>query len=84
MLTLKVSTELFGFYPYVQTVNDRKTDVVLGSHFSSVFRRIDGQCDNADVRALELLLLAGEICELQITEGSPVTPVEEHNVPFLL
>jgi len=56
---------------------------VLFSHFSSIFLFINGQGDNTDMRLFELFLLATKICELQITEWSPVPPVEKHNIPFL-
>ncbi len=41
VLTIKVSTDLVGFFPHIQPVNDRKSELVLFNHFSSVFLLID-------------------------------------------
>ena len=83
ILTIKISIDLFGLFPHIQPVNDRKSDPVLFDHFSSVFLLIDRQRDDADTGIFELFLTSTKVCKLQITEGSPMTPIEKHNIPFL-
>ena len=39
--TIKVTTDLIGFFPHIQPVNYRKSEVVLFNHFSPVFFFID-------------------------------------------
>ncbi len=83
VLTIKISTNLFGFLPHIQPVNDRKYDLVLINHFPCVFLLIDRQCDDADIRLSELLLVSTEVCKLQITEGSPMSSIKKDYIPFL-
>ncbi len=83
ILTIKVSVDLLGLLPHIQPVNDRKSDLVPFDHFSSVFLLIDRQRDDADTGIFELFLMGTNVCKLQITEGSPMTPIEKHNIPFL-
>ncbi len=83
VLAIEVSADLIGFFPYIQPVNDRKSDLVFFNHFPCVFFLIDRQCHDADIRLSELFLFATEVCELQITEGSPMSSVEKDNIPFL-
>ncbi len=84
VLTIKISTNLIGFLPHIQPVSDRKYDLVLINHFPCVFLLVDRQCDDADIRLSELLLVSTEICELQITECSPMSSVEKDNIPLLV
>jgi len=83
VLTIKVGADLLGFSPYVQPVNDRKSDLVLFNHFPGIFLFINRQRDDADICLFELLLLSTKVCKLQITKGSPMSSVEKDNVPFL-
>jgi len=83
VLAIKVSVDLLGFFPHIQPVNDRKSDLVLFNHFSSISLRIDRQGDDADICLSELFLVSTEVCKLQITDGSPMSSVEKHNIPFL-
>ena len=83
VLTIKISTNLIGFLPHIQPVSDRKYDLVLINHFPCVFLLVDRQCDDADIRLSELLLVSTEVCELQITECSPMSSIEEDNIPSL-
>ncbi len=83
VLAIKVCADLLGFLPNIQPVNDRKYDLVLINHFPCVFLLVDRQCDDADIRLSELLLVSTEVCELQITECSPMSSIEKHNAPFL-
>ena len=83
ILTIKVSADLFGFFPHIQPVDDRETDLVPFPHFLTVFVSIDRQCDDADICLFELFLLSTEVRELQITEVSPMTSIEKDNIPFL-
>jgi len=83
VLTIKISINPIGFLPHIQPVNDRKYDLVLINHFPCIFLLIDRQCDDADIRLSELLLVSTEVCKLQITEGSPMSSVEKDNIPFL-
>jgi len=70
IVTIKVCTDLFGFPPHIQPVNDTKSGFVLINHLSSVFLFINRQCHDADICLSELSLVSTEVCELQITEGS--------------
>ena len=83
ILAIKVSADLFGFFPHIQPVNDRKTDLVSFNHFLSVFLTIDRQCENVDLCLFELFLVSTEVRKLQITEVSPMTPIVKDNIPFL-
>ncbi len=83
VLTIKISINLIGFLPHIQPVNDRKYDLVLINHFPGIFLLIDRQCDDANIRLFELLLMSTEVCKLQITEGSPMSSVEKDNIPLL-
>jgi hypothetical protein len=83
VLTIKISTNLIGFLPHIQSVNDRKYDLVLINHFPCVFLLIDRQRDDAYIRLSELFLGPTKVCKLQITEGSPMSSVEKHNIPLL-
>ena len=83
VLTIKISTNLIGFLPHIQPVNDRKYDLVLINHFPCVFLLVDRQCDDADICLSELFLVSTEVCELQITECSPMSSVEKDNIPLL-
>ncbi len=82
-LTIKVSADLLGFFPHIQPVHDWKTDLVPFNHCSSVFLLINRQCHDADSRRFELFLESTEVCELQITEPSPMSSVEKDGIPFL-
>ena len=84
ILTVEVSADLFGFFPHIQPVNDRKTDPVPFNHFQGIFLPIDRQCDDADICLFELFLVSTEVCKLQITEVSPMTSIEKDNIPLLL
>ncbi len=83
VLAIKVGADLLGFSPHMQPVNNRKYDLVLINHFPCVFLLVDRQCDDADIRLSELLLVSTEFCELQITECSPMSSVEKDNIPLL-
>ena len=83
VLTIKVRADLLGFPPHLQPVNDRKIDLVLFNHFSSVPLFINRQCYDADLCLSERSLVSTEVCELQITECSPMASVEKHNSPLL-
>ncbi len=83
VLTIKVCADLLGFLPNIQPVNDWKFDLMFFNHFPSIFFLIDRQCDDTDLCLSELLLVSTEVCELQITECSPMSSVEEDNIPFL-
>jgi len=83
VLAIKVCADLLGFLPHIQPINDWKSDLVLINHFPCVFLLINRQCHDANIRLFELLLVAAEICELQITECSPMSSIEKHNAPFL-
>ena len=84
VLTIKVSADLLGFFPHIQPVHDWKTDLVPLNHCSSVFLLINRQCHDADSRLFELFLVSTEVCELQITERSPMSSVEKDGIPFVL
>jgi len=83
VLAIKVGADLLGFFPYIQPVNDRKSDLVLFNHFPGIFLFINRQRDDADIRLSELLLVSTKVCKLQITEGSPMSSVEKDNGPLL-
>jgi hypothetical protein len=76
VLAIKICTDLLGFFPNIQPVNDWKFDLMIFNHFPSIFFLIDRQRDNADVCVSELFLVFTEVCELQITECSPMSSVE--------
>ncbi len=83
VLAIKVGADLLGFFPYIQPVNVRKSDLVLFNHFPGIFLFINRQRDDADIRLSELLLVSTKVCKLQITEGSPMSSVEKDNGPLL-
>ena len=83
-LTIKVSADLLGFFPHIQPVHDWKTDLVPLNHCSRVFLLINRERDDADSRLFELFLVSTEVCELQITERSPMSSVEKDGIPFVL
>jgi hypothetical protein len=61
LLTVKISADLFSFFPHVQPANDRKTDLVLFQNFLGVLLLIDRQGDSADTRLFELFAVSNKV-----------------------
>ncbi len=76
VLAIKICTDLLGFFPNIQPLNDWKFDLMFFNHFPSIFLTVNRQCNDADIRLSELFLVSTEVCKLQITECSPMSSVE--------